>query len=59
MQNVPIGVNRVETAILGKVCKSVPVFAGNSGNGVSGGVNRGPGEAGLGGENTPPFVDVI
>jgi hypothetical protein len=37
MENAPFGMNRMKNAFLEKVCKSVPVFAGNAGNGVPGG----------------------
>jgi len=40
--------NRAETAISGKVCKNVPVFYNNSGNGVSVRVIRGRIRAELG-----------
>jgi hypothetical protein len=50
MENAPFGVNPAERAFPKKVCKTVPVFAGDSGKWVSGGVIRarsGPG-AGFG-----------
>jgi hypothetical protein len=52
-QNCQIDVNRAETAILEKVCKSGAVFCNNSGNGVSGRVIRGFSGAGFEGVSTP------
>jgi hypothetical protein len=50
MENAPFGVNPAENAILEKVCKSVPFFAGNAGKRGSEEVIRGRSGAGLGGE---------
>jgi hypothetical protein len=50
MENAPFGVNPAQNAILEKVCKSVPFFAGCDRKRVPGGVIRGCSGAGLGGE---------
>jgi hypothetical protein len=55
MEKAPFGLNRADNAFFKKVCKSVPVFAGNSGNVVSGGAIRGRSGPGLGRINYIPY----